>query len=455
MSRRAGAPRPSRQEDLGLGNALPVGGGEYELGSKLATGGMAELFVARRVGPGAIAQPVVVKRLLPEMQADPNMARSFLWEAWLSARMRHPNVARFQDFVSHEGRYHLVLEYVQGCDLAAVMRRYAAAGRPFPIPEALEVGIGLLRALGHAHDLAAEDGRPLGVVHRDVSPHNVLLSCEGEVKLTDFGVAKPTRLDTAGDPALSFDRQPPVVSAVLPVSTPGEPRPCSSGLVKGTPGYLAPEQVLGQPVDGRTDLFAVGVILFELLTGQRLFHGHDNAALMHAALCVEVPAMAPLRPACPALLEEVVRRALARDPAGRFASAAQMEEALVEVQASLREPFTTRSAGRGIALMVREVLTGRSASGSIPPPSGQSGARVAGREGALLPGLSLPSRASTPPPPDRDQATVRVPRPVHHRSGVVVAPRQRRRWALVVGMALAAAACAAGAGAALRLREAA
>jgi serine/threonine-protein kinase len=362
--------------------------------------------------------------------------------------------------VAHDGRYHLVLEHVQGCDLAAVMKRHAAVGRPFPIPEALEIAIALLRALGHAHALQAEDGRLLGLVHRDVSPHNVLLSQDGEVKLTDFGVAKPTLLGPYEDaPALPVE-PPPVATVVLPLSTPGEQRAGSSGLVKGTPGYLAPEQVLGQPVDCRTDLFAVGVILFELLTGRRLFQGHDSAELMRAALSVEVPVIVPFRPACPVLLEEVVRRALSRDPAGRFATAAQMEEALAEVQASLREPFTTRSGpGRGIAALVREVLAARATrtGQTLPPPpaSGQANALRAVGQGALLSSLALPSRGSTPPPPDRDRATVRTPRP-QNRATPVVARRRKHSWALVVGMALAAAACAAGAaGAARKLREAA
>jgi serine/threonine-protein kinase len=361
---------------------------------------MAELFLARRVGPGAIAHPVVIKRLLPEMQADPDAAHMFRWEAWISARLRHPNIVRFHDFVTHGGRYHLVMEHVPGCDLAIAMRRRAATGQPFPIPEAIEIGMGLLRALGHAHALPGDDGPPIGLVHGDVSPHNVLLSLEGEVKLTDFGVSRPTRLAAHEE---------------------GE-------LIKGTPGYLAPELLLGRPADARADLFAVGVILFELLVGRRLFQGQDDTALLRAALSVEVPAIAPLRAACPALLEEVVRRALAREPDQRFESAAEMEEALGEVLASLREPPAARGAGRGIAALVREAAAEAPARGAQPRPPVEAG------------GVRLPRAPA--PLPDRDRPTLRPPARGTE-EGPAPGLRRRAPWALLMALAFAAGAFAA------------
>ncbi|WP_159397197.1 serine/threonine-protein kinase [Sorangium cellulosum] len=336
---------------------LPMGDGGYALLARLSAGGMAELFLARRRGPAGIAHPVVVKRLRPEARSDPSIVRMFLCEAWISARLQHPNVIRFHDFVFHEGRHHLVVEYVPGCDLAAAARAFFAEGRPFPIEGALEIGLGVLRALGHAHALRDDHGRLVGLVHRDVSPQNVLLSVDGEIKLIDFGVAKMTATSGMDDPD-PLGSLPPCEGAA--VST-------GAGTVKGKLGYVAPEQLRGDRIDARADLFAVGVILFELLTGRRLFHRREDGATMRAVLSGEVPAIAPLRPACPALLEEALRRALARDPERRFESAAQMEEVLAEVLVALRRAPGGRDgpsssergllAGQEIAALVREVVS--------------------------------------------------------------------------------------------------
>ncbi|WP_438011521.1 protein kinase [Sorangium sp. So ce321] len=338
---------------------LPMGDGGYALLARLSAGGMAELFLACRRGPAGIAHPVVVKRLRPEARRDPSIVRMFLREAWISARLQHPNVIRFHDFVFHEGRHHLVVEYVPGCDLAAAARACFAEGRPFPIEVAIEIGLGVLRALGHAHGLRDDSGNHVGLVHRDVSPQNVLLSLEGEIKLIDFGVAKMAAMSGVED----------AVALGPARAARGAAQSSGAGTVKGKLGYVAPEQLCGQRIDARADLFAVGVILFELLTGRRLFHRKDDGATMRAVLSGEVPAIAPLRPACPALLEEAVRRALARDPDARFEAAADMEEALAEVLASLRraagggdEPSSSERgllAGQELAALVREVTSGR------------------------------------------------------------------------------------------------
>ncbi|WP_437311773.1 serine/threonine protein kinase [Sorangium sp. So ce388] len=349
------AEQPWRSREMDL----PMGDGGYALLARLSAGGMAELFLACRRGPAGIAHPVVVKRLRPEARRDPSIVRMFLREAWISARLQHPNVIRFHDFVFHEGRHHLVVEYVPGCDLAAAARACFAEGRPFPIEVAIEIGLGVLRALGHAHGLRDDSGDLVGLVHRDVSPQNVLLSLEGEIKLIDFGVAKMAAMSGVED-AVALG---PARAARGAASSSG------AGTVKGKLGYVAPEQLCGQRIDARADLFAVGVILFELLTGRRLFHRKDDGATMRAVLSGEVPAITPLRPACPALLEEAVRRALARDPDARFEAAADMEEALAEVLASLRrapgggdEPSSSERgllAGQELAALVREVTSGR------------------------------------------------------------------------------------------------
>ncbi|MGK4004590.1 serine/threonine-protein kinase [Sorangium sp. So ce1036] len=378
---------------------LPMGEGGYALLARLSAGGMAELFLACRRGPAGIAHPVVVKRLRPEARRDPSIVRMFLCEAWISARLQHPNVIRFHDFIFHEGHHHLVVEYVPGCDLAAAARVFSTEGRPFPIDAAIEIGLGVLRALGHAHGLRDDEGRLVGLVHRDVSPQNVLLSLEGEIKLIDFGVAKMTVMDAAED----------AVCPALLRSAGGATLSTGSGMVKGKLGYVAPEQLRGERIDARADLFAVGVILFELLTGRRLFHRKDDGETMSAVLSGEVPAIAPLRPACPALLEEAVRRALAREPEGRFASAAQMEETLAEVLASLRrapgereEPRSSERgllAGEELAALVREVVSGRDRHRSLLVRSCRRSGGLRGRTGVRRAAAGRPGDGRDEAPP--------------------------------------------------------
>ncbi|WP_050432820.1 serine/threonine-protein kinase [Chondromyces crocatus] len=430
--RGAGTRSPARctPGDRSDRETLPVGNGFYEIVSRLATGGMAELFLARRVGPCGISHPVVIKRLLPEMQADPATVQAFQAEAWIAARLRHPNVVRFHDFVRHEGKSHLVLEHVEGCTLSAVLRFQAATGRQVPLRDVVAIGIALLRALGHAHALVGEDGQALGLVHRDVSPRNVLLSFEGEVKLTDFGVAKATGLGEEQDPASApwSASWPPQGSdeaedaaSELPS---GERRIASVGVIKGTPGYLAPEQMLGQAVDARTDLFAVGVLLFELLTGRRLFRGRDCDELMRAALATEVPALSSLGVGCPALLEEAVRRALSPEPQQRFEDALEMEEALAAVLVTLGEgPWAPE--GGELAALVRAV-TGQ---GTLPR---------AMRNSASFRGSGRARVSSIPPaaPPDRDRPTVRV---------LVPHTGERASWWWAPGVLMTALALTAGA----------
>ncbi|CAN94107.1 Protein kinase [Sorangium cellulosum So ce56] len=444
----AGLPWRYREMDL------PMGDGGYALLARLSAGGMAELFLACRRGPAGIAHPVVVKRLRPEARRDPSIVRMFLWEAWISARLQHPNVIRFHDFVVHEGRHHLVIEYVPGCDLAAAARALFAEGRPFPLEAAIEIGLGVLRALGHAHGLRDDGGKLVGLVHRDVSPQNVLLSLEGEIKLIDFGVAQMTGMSGTeeagpfGSPCSSDDAAPS----------------SGGGTVKGKLGYVAPEQLRGQRVDARADLFAVGVILFELLTARRLFHRKDDGATMGAVLSGEVPAIAPLRPACPALLEGAIRRALARDPEGRFETAAQMEEALAEVLASLRrapsggdEPSSSDRgllAGQEIAALVREVASGRDRHRSLLVRGCRRAAGSRGRTGArrIAAGRSGDDRGEVTPTLRGTDARASAPEEGSERSEArsAVTPdwrdaRPLRRARLLPWLVIAAVTFAAGA----------
>jgi eukaryotic-like serine/threonine-protein kinase len=317
-------PEPVEETPSGL---LPSGPGGYELIRRIASGGMAELLLARRRGLAGTRQEVVIKRLLDVALRDRNIARMFLWEAWITSRLSHPNIVRYCDLFHHRGRYHIVFEHVIGRDVAALAREARQEARPLPLDAVLDIGIGAARGLHHAHGLEDDEGRSVGLIHRDVSPHNLLVSRDGEVKIVDFGVAK-------------------TLSSHIPRQT-------TVGLVKGKMAYVAPEQLTGEAIDARSDLFSLGVVLFELCTGTRLFSRPSDIETLRAVREAAVPSMAALRPDCPASLEAIVRRALERDPAARFASAAEMADALAEVRASIPGP--------GARVLVAPVVTGENA----------------------------------------------------------------------------------------------
>ncbi len=324
-----------------------MGTGGYELGALLAIGGMAELFVAQRVGAGGIRHPVVVKRLREAMLDDPNVVRMFEWEAWICSRLRHPNVVAFHDFVVVDGRDHLVLEYVHGCDLAELASSLWRAERHFPLADAVRIATAVALALDHAHSLRDDGGRRVGLVHRDVSPNNVVLSKVGEIKIIEFGVAKTTRVA----------------------------RDTGAGLITGKMGYHAPEQLRGDPLDGRSDLFGLGVVLVELVIGGRL-HPRDEG--LAELLTPRVPPLCELRPDCPKELEAVIATALAPTPAGRFANAKAMAMALVEVERVLAR------AGHlpGTAALMAELGARVSEPASRRTPRSSRRRRVGGRAAA-------------------------------------------------------------------------
>jgi serine/threonine-protein kinase len=346
--------RESQPSDEGP-ERLPMGSGGYELVSRLGTGGMAEVFVARRRGVHGIEHTVVIKRLREDLLGNASMVKMFAWEAWISSRLCHPNIARFYDCVAHKGRDHLVIEHIRGVDVASLERALGATGRKLPFQAVIDVGVAAARALDHAHRLADDDGRPIGLVHRDVSPQNILVSTEGDIKLIDFGVAKTTSAHV--------------------------PRDTAPGTVKGKMGYIAPEHLRGQALDARGDLYALGVVLFEMVTGRRLLRRGADAEMLRQALESEVPSLSALRPDCPPALEALVRRALAQDPRDRFDSAAAMERALWEAAKSLPDERDQPT----LAELAREVLAaqqeGRGQKGSLARGADEAPASSRGREG--------------------------------------------------------------------------
>jgi serine/threonine protein kinase len=266
----------------------------YRLGAKLGVGGMAEVFAGTAVGAEGFARPVAIKRVLAGHSEAPQFAAMFIEEARIASQLTHPNIVSMLDFDrDDEGRLFLVMELVDGKDLAAL-----AAGGPVPPALAVFIASEILRGLGHAHERAGTGGIR-GYVHRDVSPHNVLVSWEGAVKVSDFGIAKA--LEGCG--------------AV------------GSGAVKGKPGYLSPEQINGEPLDARADLFAVGVLLWELLTGARLFTG-ETRDVFARILFRDAPRPSAVAAGIPTDVDAVALRLLARDRAARYPTAEAAIEAL-------------------------------------------------------------------------------------------------------------------------------
>jgi len=277
--------------------------GPYRVLTRLGAGGMAETFVAEKHGPGGYVQRVCVKRIRQGLDADPDYVRQFLAEARIAATLRHTNVAQVVDFGQDGPDYWLALELIEGMDLRALLGK--CGGRLSPDLVA-HLGVELASALDVAHRAGGAAPGAGGIVHRDVSPSNVLLSLEGEVKLTDFGIAR--RLD--------------------------EPKHTRTGIVRGKVPYMAPEYAESGHFDHRSDLFALGVLLYETLSGQRPHDAPAEYETLRRATAGDHPALATLCPEAPAELCEVIERLLAPDPAQRTEGAAALLDALTPLRGS-------------------------------------------------------------------------------------------------------------------------
>lgn len=275
--------------------------GKYRLLRPIASGGMGTVHEALYCPEGGFERPVAIKRIHPHLAEQESFVQGFRTEAELAARLVHRNIVQVLDFGRIENTFFLAMEFVDGLTLGSFMRRMALAGRTLPPWLVAHIGREILAGLDYSHEGAlGSDGRPMHIVHRDLGPANVLLSRNGEVKISDFGLARALH-----DAESSRTRT-----------------------VAGNVGYMAPEQATAQPFDQRCDLFGLGVILWELLAGRRLFQRGNEAATLFALVNDPVPLIVELRPELDAAWDEVIGRALARDPAERYASAAEMAAAL-------------------------------------------------------------------------------------------------------------------------------
>jgi serine/threonine-protein kinase len=274
--------------------------GQYQLLDRLAVGGMAELFLAVRVGEAGFKRACVVKRVLPYLAESPEFVRMFLDEARIAARLQHPGVVQVFELGRHEAAYFIAMEYLPGTDLVRLLRQVQQARQPVPMAIVVRVVAQAAEALHYAHELRDEHGQSLGIVHRDISPSNLFVTCQGNVKVLDFGVA--------------FARE--------------REQHTETGQVKGKAGYMSPEQCLGQTVDRRADVWALGVVAYELLTGERLFDGKTTAQSALAVCQKPIVPVHQLRPEVPQALTAAIMRALERDTGARWATALALQSAL-------------------------------------------------------------------------------------------------------------------------------
>lgn len=285
----------------------PVGRiGRYEILGRLATGGMAEIFLARESGPAGASREVVVKRMLPQtIGKEERMREMFAQEARLLLRLRHPNICAVHEFNEEHGGFFLAMEWVDGVSLRQLVERAREHGG-IPVPIVARVGADVAAALHHAHTRTGDDGRALGIVHRDVSPENVMIGFDGVVKLLDFGVAR--------------------------VQTEGTPQLTKAGELKGKLAYISPEQYRGRQLDGRSDVFSLGVTLYEALTGESLYaRANEYETVAAIVLGANPTTVRGKRADVPEPLDRTIIAAIAKDKEDRFATAEELETSLLHV----------------------------------------------------------------------------------------------------------------------------
>lgn len=304
--------------------------GKYNLIRQLATGGMAEIWLAEQRGPGGFNKRMVIKRILPHLAEEGEMTQMFIDEARIVAHLTHPNIGQVFELGEQDGDYFIAMEYIDGLDLAELRDELKGQGLPVPIPHAARIVCDVLQALEYAHNFKDHDDNRVQLVHRDVSPQNVLISNEGVVKLVDFGVAK-TDLNR---------------------------HKTETGAVKGKFAYMAPEQIEDRDLDHRVDIFATGSVLYELLTGKKPF-GDDLKAISRIT-SIDATDPRTHREEIPEPLAKIILRALERDREKRFSSAAEMETAIEE--AYLR----TLDTGIGTRQLAEIVKSVRGVEGATP-----------------------------------------------------------------------------------------
>jgi serine/threonine-protein kinase len=396
--------------------------GRYALYEKIAAGGMATVHIGRLLGPVGFSRTVAIKRMHPQFTGDPEFVSMFLDEARLAARVRHPNVVSTLDVVATNGELFLVLDYVQGETLSLLCRRAAARDEKIPVGIAAAILSGVLHGLHAAHEAKNERGEPLGIVHRDVSPQNVIVGVDGISRVLDFGVAKAAgRLQTT-----------------------------HAGKLKGKLAYMPAEQLMGEHITRRSDIYAASIVLWEALTGLRLFVGENDGAILQSVLNQKVERPSKFRSEVPPALDTVVMRGLARNPADRFATARDMATAL-EAAVSVAIPpavgaWVDGMAAETLSAQAERIARIESASDSAPDLAGVGAVDAVRRSAPDVGGGPLSSSgAGTEWKPDGapDDVPTRTPAHFHVIDPTAAAPTRSTRM-LAVGAVVVALTATAG-----------
>jgi serine/threonine protein kinase len=318
--------------------------GKYELVDRLAVGGMAEIYLAKTTGIGGFENILVIKRLHDNLSEDDDFIEMMIDEAKIAVRLKHPNIAKIFDLGRIDAQYYIAMEYIEGPDVSGLLEAASEHGEQLPIPAVLFLGTECCSGLHYAHTRHDAEGRPMRIVHRDVSPPNIMLSVEGEVKIVDFGVAKARK----------------------------RMQETRHGIVKGKFQYMAPEQAEAGKVDGRTDVFSMGIVLYEMITGHNPYDQYPKEELVQEVRRADIPPLRQHRPKLDPELDDIIMRSLRREPGDRYPSAAEFERALDDYMDRKCEPYTRRK----LAQLVRRYW--RSQAGSQPAGSGEQTAAGAG-----------------------------------------------------------------------------
>jgi serine/threonine protein kinase len=292
----------------------PLPFGKYYLLERINVGGMAEVFKAKTFGVEGFERLLAVKRILPNIAEDEEFITMFIDEAKIAVQLQHANIAQIFDLGKVDDSFFIAMEYVHGRDLRSIFDRMRSRGEGVPIPMACHMIMQVCEGLDYAHNKRDGQGRELHLVHRDISPQNVLIGYEGEVKLIDFGIAKAA----------------------------GKASKTQAGILKGKFGYMSPEQVRGLPIDRRSDIFAVGIVLYELLTGERLFVGESDFSTLEKVRNVEIVPPSSYNKKIPPELEKLVLKALARDPEDRYSNAIDLHDDLQSFLYSIGEFYSRK-----------------------------------------------------------------------------------------------------------------
>lgn len=311
----------------------------YQVLEKLDAGGMAEVFKGKVTSLKGFEKLVAIKRILPDLTKDTRFVRMFLDEAKLSLHLNHTNIVQVFDIGHADNTYFIVMEFVHGVNLKHLLNAYLQRGEIMPVEQAVFIASEMCKGLDYAHHRKGSDGAPLNIVHRDISPPNILISRNGEVKLTDFGLAKAV---------IQLEKTDP-------------------GIVKGKFGYLSPEAAHGEEVDHRTDLFAVGICLWEMLASRRLFLGNTDLETLKQVRRCKITPVSTINPQVPPELEEILARALHQDKRHRYGSAEELGQALTRFLFSYGRAVTTYDVSKQLEKLFGAELLEEKTRRSLPP----------------------------------------------------------------------------------------